>query len=175
MEGTAPRRLTLSDYQLHADEMAVFLLGKWLCVEKDGVLRRFRITETECYMGEKDTACHAARGKTPRNEVMYRRGGYAYVYLCYGMHNLLNIVTGPADFPEAVLIRGVTGISGPGRVTKALGVTRDENGADLSVSSVIYLEDDGEKPSYGAFRRVGIDYAAPEDRDRLWRFIIEGS
>lgn len=165
------RRLTAADYAPHADEMAISLLGKWLCTEKDGVLRRFRITETECYMGETDTACHAARGKTPRNAVMYRSGGFAYVYLCYGIHNLLNIVTGEEDFPEAVLIRGVTGISGPGRVTKALGVTRDENGADLSCSSVIWLEDDGERPLYDAFPRIGIDYAAPKDRDRLWRFV----
>ena len=173
MEGAAPRRLLLPDYARHADEMAVWLLGKWLCTEKDGVLRRFRITETECYMGESDTACHAARGKTPRNQVMYRRGGYAYVYLCYGMHNLLNIVTGEEGYPEAVLIRGVTGISGPGRVTKALGVTRDENGADLTASSAIWLEDDGACPSFDACPRVGIDYASPEDRARLWRFISE--
>lgn len=111
-----------------ATELARELLGKVLCRRtSDGTVLRRRITETECYFGEEDTACHAHKGRTPRTDTLYRAGGITYVYLCYGIHSLLNIVTGVADHPEAVLIRGVEGASGPGRVTKALGITCADN------------------------------------------------
>ncbi|MDR3091928.1 MAG: DNA-3-methyladenine glycosylase [Clostridiales bacterium] len=150
--------------------LAPLLLGKILCrrVER-GVLRR-AITETEAYFGEADTACHASRGKTPRNAVMYEEGGRAYVYLCYGLHNMLNIVAGGSGNPQAVLIRGVAGAPGPGRLTKELSIDRGLNGAVFLDSEEIWLED-GEQPPYSVSPRIGIDYAAPEDRERLWRFV----
>ena len=116
-----PRRLTAVDYHVDAVTAAKALIGVFLCRRfDDGTVHRRRITETEAYCGEEDTACHAHKGRTPRTDVMYSPGGCAYIYLCYGMHNLLNVVTGPADHPEAVLIRGVEGAIGPGRVTKML-------------------------------------------------------
>ena len=157
-----------------ATELAIALLGKVLCRRVgDEVIRR-RIVETECYFGEEDTACHAHRGKTPRTEVLYLPGGCAYVYLCYGIHNLLNLVTGPEGHPEAVLIRGIEGAVGPGRVTRALGVTREDNRLSLTPENGLWVEDDGSPtPSFRAAPRVGIDYAAPEDRDRPWRFLTK--
>ena len=163
------------DYFLRpATELAPDLLGKLLCrATPEGVLRR-RITETECYFGEEDTACHAHHGRTPRTDTLYLAGGVAYIYLCYGIHSLLNIVTGEADHPEAVLIRGVEGASGPGRVTKAMGLTTAQNRTPLCPECGIWLEDDGApRPAYTALPRVGIDYAAPADRARLWRFLAQ--
>lgn len=150
------------------------LIGKLLCRREGGRVYRLRITETECYFGEEDTACHAHKGRTPRTETLYAAGGIAYVYLCYGMHSLLNIVTGREGHPEAVLIRGVEGISGPGRVTKALGITRTENRLPLLKKNGLWLEDDGTPPpEWIATPRIGIDYAAREDRERPWRFLAK--
>ncbi len=164
------RRLTAADYAAPATELAPALVGKWLCRRTAQGVLRLRITETECYYGEEDTACHAHRGKTPRTAMLYEPGGVAYVYLCYGIHHLLNVVTGPAGHPEAVLIRGVEGASGPGRATRALGVTVAQNGLDLVGSDELWLEDDGISYPTVALPRVGIDYADEADRLRLWRF-----
>ena len=102
------RRLTAEDYSVDAVTMAKALVGAWLCRRfDDGTVIRRRITETEAYCGEEDTACHAHKGRTARTDVMYSPGGCAYIYLCYGMHEMLNVVTGPEGRPEAVLIRGV--------------------------------------------------------------------
>lgn len=157
-----------------ATELAPMLLGKMLCRRlADGTVLRRRITETECYFGEEDTACHAHKGRTPCTVTLYQKGGIAYVYLCYGIHSLLNVVTGPAEHPEAVLIRGVEGASGPGRVTKALGITRAENKLPLTPETGLWIEDDGAPPpAYIASPRVGIDYATKEDRERPWRYLI---
>ena len=89
------KRLKKPDYIVDAVTAAKMLLGKWLCRQlEDGTVLKTRIVETEAYCGEGDTACHAHCGKTERNAPMYEAGGIAYVYLCYGMHNLLNVVTG---------------------------------------------------------------------------------
>ena len=170
-----PLILPQSYFLKPATLLAPDLLGKLLCRKReDGSILRRRILETECYFGEEDTACHAHRGKTPRTEVLYREGGVSYVYLCYGIHNLLNVVTGNAGHPEAVLIRAVEGALGPGRVTKVLGIARLDNALPLSPESGIWLEDDGERtPPYEALPRVGIDYASKEDRERLWRFLAK--
>lgn len=164
--------LTREYFSAPATELAVDLLGKLLCRKIEDKVIKYRITETECYCGEEDSACHAHKGRTPRTDVMYRQGGRAYVYLCYGIHNLLNITTGEEGHPEAVLIRGVEGISGPGRVTKALSITREENTKLLSVESGLWIEDDGYEARFITDKRVGIDYAAPCDRDRQWRYIL---
>lgn len=164
--------LTREYFSAPATELAVDLLGKLLCRKIEDKVIKYRITETECYYGEEDSACHAHKGRTPRTDVMYRQGGRAYVYLCYGIHNLLNITTGEEGHPEAVLIRGVEGISGPGRVTKALFVTREENTKPLCEESGLWIEDDGYVARFRTDKRVGIDYAAPCDRDRQWRYIL---
>lgn len=125
---------------------------------------RHRITETEAYDSEQDLACHASRGRTPRSDVLYSPGGVWYVYLCYGIHEMLNLVAGPAEWPAAVLIRGVEGISGPGRVTRALGIDRTLNRAAAAPASGLWLEDDGWVPPGAAVNctpRIGIDYAGP--------------
>ncbi len=99
-------RLSREFYRQGAVELAPKLLGMCICRCIGERIVRFRIIETEAYRGEDDTACHAYRGKTKRTEIMYNTGGYAYVYLCYGIHHMLNIVSGEKNFPEAVLIRG---------------------------------------------------------------------
>ena len=153
--------------------LAPDLIGKILCRRTQNGIIRARITETECYFGEEDTACHAHKGKTERTKTMYEAGGITYVYLCYGMHSLLNIVTGPKDHPEAVLIRGVEGANGPGRTTKYMQITTVHNALPLSPESGIWIEDDGQNFDHTALPRVGIDYASEEDRNRPWRYIIK--
>ena len=156
-----------------ATELAIDLLGKVLCVKQGEEVIRARITETECYFGEEDTACHAHKGRTPRTDTLYQQGGITYIYLCYGIHSLLNIVTGAEDHPEAVLIRGVEGASGPGRVTKRLGLTTAQNRIPLCPQFGIWVEDDDSPaPAYEALSRVGIDYAAEADRNRPWRYLV---
>ena len=169
-------RLAEQDYGVDAVTMAKALLGKILCRRlDDGNVVRVRIVETEAYFGEEDTACHAHKGRTPRTDVMYAPGGCAYVYLCYGMHSMLNIVTGPAEHPEAVLIRGVEGASGPGRVTKALQITRELNRENLVKSRRLWIESDcAEAPRFTATPRIGIGYASKRDQSRKWRFLIAG-
>lgn len=133
-----------------------------------------RITETEAYHGEEDLACHARRGRTARTEVMYAAGGVWYVYLCYGVHEMLNLVTGPRDRPCAVLIRGVEGLTGPGRLTRALGIDRRFNGRAASVATGLWIEDDGFRQAPRqilATPRVGVDYAGPHWAGRKWRFV----
>ena len=166
--------LSSAYFQKPATELAIDLLGKWLCCRTECGVERRRITETECYFGEEDTACHAHKGRTARTDTLYLAGGVAYVYLCYGIHSLLNIVTGEQDHPEAVLIRGVEGALGPGRVTKAMGITTAQNRIPLCPQFGIWIEDDGTPaPPYQSLPRVGIDYAAPADRDRPWRYIAK--
>lgn len=159
-------------YKMRAPEMAKALLGKLLCRKVDGKVMKLRINETEAYFGEDDTACHASKGKTGRTKTMYEDGGTAYIYLCYGIHNLLNIVSGERGFPEACLIRGVEGYDGPGKLTKAMKIDRSLNGIDLNTSDELWLEDDGHNPSFEPSRRIGIGYASEEDRNRLWRFNV---
>lgn len=154
-------------------EIAPKLIGKILVHRlEDGTQLRARITETEIYRGIEDTACHARMGKTQRNAVMFGDGGAAYIYLCYGIHNLFNVVTGTIGDPQAVLIRCVEGFNGPGKLTKALQIDRSFNGEDLT-GDTLFIEDDGMRFDIEAAPRVGIDYASKEDRERLWRFILK--
>ena len=139
-------------------------------VKIDNEIIKYRITETECYFGEEDTACHAHKGKTERTKIMYHEGGVAYVYLCYGLHSMFNVVSGIEDFPEAVLIRGVEGYDGPGKLTKALQIDRTLNGEDLITSESLWIEDDGCIVKYTMEKRIGIDYATDKYRNILWRY-----
>lgn len=166
-------RLSENFYNLSAVEAAPLLLGKLLCRNIDGNIKKLRITETEAYYGESDTACHASKGKTGRTKIMYEKGGCAYIYLCYGIHSLLNIVTGEENFPQAVLIRGVEGFNGPGKLTKAMEITRALNTENLITSNTLWLEDDGSTPEYTTSKRIGIDYATTEYKEKPWRFILK--
>ncbi|MGF1583735.1 MAG: DNA-3-methyladenine glycosylase [Bacteroidales bacterium] len=156
--------------------IAPLLLGmKLACRDKNGIPAYYNITETEAYKGEEDLACHASKGRTARTEIMYRRGGFLYIYLIYGIHWMLNIVSGKEEDPQAILIRGLDGISGPGRVTKALGIDRSYNAEDLVSSSRIWLEPGVSSPGYTTSPRVGIDYAGPIWKLKPWRFILNES
>lgn len=134
---------------------------------------RLRITETEAYCGESDTACHASKGRTKRTEVMYMAAGTIYIYLCYGVHWMLNIVTGEENQPEAVLIRACEGkMNGPGKLTKALKITGSLNRGTI-LGDELWIEDDGLPCSVVTDTRVGIGYASEEDQSRLWRFKLQ--
>ncbi len=160
------------------------LLGKVLVRKIDGKEIKGRIIETEAYVGEGDKACHARHGKTKRNEVMWGEAGRAYIYLCMGLHNLLNIVTDKEGFPAAVLIRKIEPLSGfdlklksygPGNLTKYLQIDRSLNGIDLTKSDQLFIIDDGsdiKSKNIVALPRVGIDYAE-EDKDLPWRFVLK--
>ena len=159
-------RLGYDFYHRDCPEVARDLVGKVL-VYRGNTLR---ISETECYCGEADTACHASRGRTKRTEVMYMDAATVYVYLCYGMHWMLNIVTGEKDHPEAVLIRACLEAPGPGKLTKALGITGEENRSSVVTSDRLWIGDDGFRCEIERDRRVGIGYASQEDQQRMWRF-----
>lgn len=172
------------------------LLGKVLVTKIAGVVTSGMIVETEAYSW-KERGCHAYEArKTQRNAIMFEKGGYAYVYLCYGMHNLFNVVTNKPGIAEAVLVRALEPIqgmkememrrgalanpfhltSGPGKLTKALGIDRKLNGKFL-LDNEVWIEDTGKKISAGnieASTRIGIDYAG-EDAKLPWRFTIKGS
>ena len=154
-------------------DVAPDLLGKILVRRfSDGKTEKYRITEVEAYRGGEDRACHANKGKTPRTEVMFREGGVVYVYLIYGIHWMLNIVTGPENDSSAVLIRGLKNISGPGRVGKALQLDKSFYGEDLSTSERLWIEESGAKVTFSAGPRVGIHYAGEPWVSKPWRFIL---
>ena len=174
-------------YYLNADVvfLAEDLIGKYLFSKIDGQLCGGIITETEAYQGITDRACHAFGGRrTPRNEMMYAAGGVAYVYLCYGVHPLLNVVTNQKDIPDAVLIRAIhathgeelmlkrtgksqmkpTVTNGPGKVTKALGITLTDNGEWLQ-NKKIWIEDRNvafSKKDILITPRIGVAYAGKD-------------
>lgn len=168
------KRLTQEFYERDPLTVARELVGKILVHRTDEGEKRLRITEAEAYWGEEDTACHAHKGRTKRTEVMYARAGTVYIYLCYGMHWMLNLVTGQQEEPQAVLIRACETAPGPGRLTKALGITGALNGSDAAApDSELWVEDDGFTCALRALPRVGIGYASREDQDRPWRFVLE--
>lgn len=154
-------------------EVSRDLIGKILVRKTDNGEIRLRITETESYIGESDTACHAHKGKTKRTEVMYMKAGTIYVYLCYGIHWLLNIVTGDVDNPQAVLIRACENYEGPAKLTKRLGITGEFNRKDITACEDFCIEDDGFKCEVVTDKRVGIGYASKEDQNKPWRFIMK--
>ena len=183
--------------------VAADLIGKVLCrqlTDSDGKQKilRMRISETEAYIGEGDAACHAHAGtRTARTEIMYNQGGVFYVYLTYGIHHMLNLVSGPAESPEAVLIRAgfftedserlldeqllsadkplsplkeIKQLAGPGKLTKHLQINRDLYGEPITPASEVWIEDDGCQPPISLRPRIGIDYAG-EAKDWLLRYI----
>lgn len=169
-------RLTAGFYSRDVLEVAPELLGKRLVrVMPDGETIGFLITETEAYRGTDDLACHASKGMTSRTRVMFEQGGILYLYLVYGMHWMLNVVTSVKDNPQAVLIRGVAGVTGPGRVTRTLALDRSFNGECLLSSGRIWIEECGIRPDYATHPRIGIDYAGEFWKSRPWRFLAIGS
>jgi DNA-3-methyladenine glycosylase len=156
---------------------APWLLGKLLVrVLPGGQVIRQRITETEAYNGEEDLACHASKGRTARTQVMFLPGGRWYIYLCYGMHEMLNLVVGPQDFPAAVLIRGIENAKGPGRLTKQLAIGRALNTKVAELASGLYLEDPALPVPRQWIRkgpRIGVNYAGPVWSQKPWRYFID--
>jgi len=154
-------------------DVAPDLPGKNMVLKfPNGTVGRYRLTEVEAYRGTEDRACHAFKGRTGRTEIMYHEGGHLYIYLIYGMYWMLNIVTGKKDDPQAVLVRGVENYTGPGKLTKSLGIDRSFYGEDLAVSSRIWIEDTGDPPEIKTGPRIGIDYAGEYWKSRPWRYYI---
>ena len=190
-------KLTEDFYQrTNVVKIARDLVGKVLMTNIDGVITGGTIVETEAYSW-KERGCHAyGQRRTPRNAIMFDKGGFAYVYLCYGIHYLFNVVTNRPETPEAVLIRALeplTGLtemglrrgklqnhfhltSGPGKLTRALGIDRTFNGKSL-LDDEIWIDDSGMKvadKNIVASERIGIDYAG-EDARLPWRFSVKGN
>jgi len=167
------------------------LLGKKLIRQINGKDLSGIIVETEAYCGTEDSACHAHRGKTKRNEVMFGPAGHAYVYFTYGMHYLINVVTEREDIPCAVLLRAIQPVSGiaemevrrkrsgkdlangPAKLCQALGIDKTFNGWNMTDGSQLWIENGRNLPDGNiiATPRIGIDYARREDREALWRFV----
>lgn len=191
-------KLPLSFYhQPDVVEVSRQLVGKLLCTKiGDSPLTTGMIVETEAYCGRNDKACHANNGRTERTEIMFHNGGVAYIYLCYGIHHLFNVVTNREGLADAVLIRAVEPVdgtgamlqrrkaehvdptltAGPGRLTQALGISTELYGTDLT-GNTIWIEDrniDIETNQVTAAPRIGVDYAG-EHANRPWRFYINDS
>ena len=137
----------------------------------DSTVSRHIITDIEIYRGEEDLACHASKGKTPRNAVIYEPGGIVYVYFIYGIHWLLNVVTGTHDNPQAILIRGLHDCQGPARLTKMLAIDGSFYAEDLSTSSRLWIEKGSAMP-FLVGPRIGIDYAGDYWKNVAWRYFV---
>jgi DNA-3-methyladenine glycosylase len=170
-------RLRRAFYAQPAEDVALQLLGAQLVRRRpDGTEAVGRIVEVEAYVGPHDLACHAAKGRTARTEVLFGPPGRAYVYLVYGMHHCFNVVTNPKGDAAAVLVRALEPISGiegstqgPGRLCKALGIDRAQNGLDLC-GDEIFIRAGPTPRRVAATARIGVDYAGLWARRRL-RFI----
>ena len=172
-------------------------LGKILVTNWNGIVTSGRIVECEAYAGVIDKASHAAGGRrTARNEIMYGEGGYAYVYLCYGIHHLFNVVTSFSDEPHAVLIRALDPLEGvpemllrthknkfdetltrgPGNVSKALGIFTKHTGMSLLDDKLFIANDGGKynKKEIAASPRIGVEYAGA-DASLPYRFYVKGN
>jgi DNA-3-methyladenine glycosylase len=180
-------------YRCDTLQVARALLGKKLMRQINGFELSGMIVETEAYCGEADSACHAHRGKTPRNVVMFGEPGHAYVYFTYGMHYMLNLVTEAKGRPCAVLIRAVVPLdgieemearrkrkgaeltNGPAKLCQALSIDKSLNGWDLNRGNELWVEDYKKIPAKSiiATPRIGIDYAKKEHRDAPWRFLYQ--
>jgi DNA-3-methyladenine glycosylase len=189
-----PPKLSRPFYSRSALNVASDLLGKVLVRRLRRGILAGKIVETEAYVGPHDLACHASKGHTPRTAVMFGEPGHAYVYMIYGFHFCLNVVTEPAGYPAAVLIRAIEPVesievmrrlrnnperdidiaSGPGKLCKAMSIDKQLNGEDL-LGTTMWIED--RKLDPGSIRtspRVGVDYAG-EYKDKPWRFYVEGN
>ena len=153
-------------YQRDAATVAKELIGKVIERQVDALTYRARIVETEAYVGAHDLACHAARGRTPRTEVMFGPGGHAYIYFIYGMYHMLNFVTGQREDAQAVLIRAAepmgdwqADLSGLGKLARALKLTRAQNGLLLTTPELHVVDTHTSRPTILTSPRIGVDYA----------------
>lgn len=166
------QRLGKEFFMQEAKVVAKKLIGKVLCCDLSGELIKAKIVETEAYLGEEDSASHARFGPKSHASAMWAEGGKIYVYLCYGLHYLFNITTGKEGRPQAVLIRGVEGAVGPGRLTKKFGITTSLSWEDITSCPNIWVED-GESLDTEATPRIGIGFAKPKDIERKLRFVLK--
>jgi DNA-3-methyladenine glycosylase len=178
MPGPTPA-LARAFYARPCLDVARELLGKHLVRRRGDLVQVGRVVETEAYSGPDDQASHARRGPTPRARIMFGPPGHAYVYLIYGASNCLNVVVDSEGFPAAILVRAVEPVAGlaglatdgPGKLCKALGITRDDNGLDLCAGEGLWLEDPGGPAVRVATTpRIGVDYAG-EWAKKPWRFV----
>jgi DNA-3-methyladenine glycosylase len=181
----APRRLSplpRAFYARPTETVARELVGKILVRRRAGGERRARIVEVEAYLGERDAASHARRGPTPRAAIMFGPPGHLYVYLVYGMHHCMNVVTEEDGTAGAVLLRAAEPLdgladppfplSGPGKLCAGLGITRADNRLDLTARGGLFVADDGApRPRLARSRRIGVDYAGAWAARRL-RFFV---
>ena len=173
-------------------QVARDLIGARLIRILDGIKLVGLITETEAYISEKDLACHAKAGLTPRTQVMFGEPGHAYVYFTYGNHWMLNAVTEREGFPAAVLIRAIQPIEGvevmlerrqgrdtygPGKLTQAMGITKSENGVDLTeTTGGLWIEAGTKVPNKSVTigARVGLNNTPEPWLSKPWRFLVKG-
>jgi DNA-3-methyladenine glycosylase len=170
------KKLNHSFYRRDAIKLAQDLIGAIIVRRTRGREYRARIVEAEAYTGPQDLASHSSKGRTKRTETMFGPVGHAYVYLIYGMYEMFNIVAGKAGSGQAVLIRAAeplgdwnADLSGPGKLTRALGITRIMNGLDLTGDMLFLLHDPGYRPLIRRAKRVGVEYAGAW-KDKLFRF-----
>jgi DNA-3-methyladenine glycosylase len=170
------KKLEPSFFRKDAITLARALIGTILVHRIRGREYRARIVETEAYLGPHDLASHSSKGRTKRTEIMFGPAGHAYVYLIYGMYDMFNIVAGKTGDAQAVLIRAAepldgwqANLSGPGRLTRSLGITRSRNGMDLYGDKLFLLGDPRNKLRIGKSKRIGVDYAK-EWKDKLLQF-----
>ena len=169
------QKLKRNFFAREAADVARELIGATLVRRVGEKELRARIVETEAYVGTHDLACHASKGKTKRTAIMFGQAGHAYVYFCYGMHHLLNVVTGNIGDAQAVLIRAAeplhchANLTGPGNLTKALQITIADNGTDLTTQNDIYFIKREGTVEVEVSKRIGVDYAR-EWKDALLRF-----
>lgn len=166
------KKLTGEFFNRDCLEAAPELVGK-IIVRRlpSGEVLRERISETEAYRGEEDKACHASKGRTKRTEILYGKSGKIYVYLCYGMHWLMNITTGQLNQPQCVLIRAGEVHKGPAKLTKYMQIDGSFNNGEICGNPDIWIEDDGFTPEIKTAPRVGIDYAGDYWKNIEWRFM----
>jgi DNA-3-methyladenine glycosylase len=177
----SPRRscqkLPRSFFRRPATELAHALIGKILVRRIHGKAFQARVVETEAYLGPHDLASHASKGRTRRTEVLFGPAGRAYVYLIYGMYQMLNVVAGDLGEAQAVLIRAAkplngwkADLSGPGRLTRAFQITRSHYGRDLTGAQLFFLDDPAYQARVVTAKRIGIDYAG-KWKDAPLRFL----
>jgi DNA-3-methyladenine glycosylase len=170
------KKLGRTFYRRDAETLARDLIGAVLVYRRRGRTYRARIVETEAYVGPHDLASHSSKGRTKRTALMFGQAGHAYVYLIYGMYEMFNIVAGKMGSGQAVLVRSAepldgwqADLSGPGRLTRGLGITHSANGKDLTGDWLYILRGSGAMPRIIKARRIGVDYAG-EWKNRLLRF-----
>ncbi len=179
--GVMVQIISKSFYEHDAETLARDLIGAILVHRRRGRIYRARIVETEAYIGPHDLASHSSKGLTKRTEAMFGPAGCAYVYLIYGMYEMFNIVAGKTGSGQAVLIRAAeplggwdADLSGPGKLTRALGITRSMNGLDLTGNRLYLVQDPQYQPRIGRAKRIGIEYAGKWKHRKL-RFFDDGS